>query len=675
MATQSFAGQLLGQYQLLEFLGAGGMGAVYRAQQTSLKRIVAVKILTPSLISQPGSIERFNREAETAASLEHGNIVPIYDYGIQRDISYVVMRLLTGGSLADRLRRRAFEEQSLPTLRDTANLLIALGSALDHAHSRGVIHRDIKPANVMFDDRGTPYLVDFGIAKLLNATSGLTSTGAAIGSPAYMPPEQWLNAPVTSASDEYALAASAYELVTGQLPFNAATPYALMVMHLHDAPTPVQTLRPNASHALQNVFARALAKAPEDRYPTCSEFAEEFQAAVEPVSSEPRNTFFMAPTQARSRITTQKSLNITNPLSVATQTHTAVNPLYRRPTFLGISFVGLLLFLGIVGLGASKLTGNDSPAQTQTSAAFQHQQELFHGTMTAFAITSPTPTASPTASQTPSLTSTVTATTTGSVTATPTATKASQQSDTIGVNAKQTLSAGATFAAINTQVARSQINAAQTQTIALTATAAQAAINSANAAQAQSQAMTATAIQAAINSANAAQAQSIAMTATAIQVQLNAIAQAQMLTQQAAQAQTQVAATQIWRINATATAQARLQQTALALTAAAIPTTVPAPVGTDIPPQVIFEMDGCSSVAIHGTVSVKLANTVRANIVISSDLSKSIASQTVPLNGSTYDMVVAYPPQPFGTTLIVSVGQWDGSKYVRPANIASGRCK
>jgi serine/threonine-protein kinase len=443
-------GQILGQYQLLEFLGAGGMGAVYRAQQTSLKRIVAVKILTPNLTSQPGSIERFNREAETAASLEHSNIVPIYDYGVQRDISYVVMRLLTGGSLADRLRRRAFDEQPLPTLKDTANLLVALGSALDYAHSRGVIHRDIKPANIMFDDRGTPYLVDFGIAKLLNATSGLTSTGAAIGSPAYMPPEQWLNAPVTSASDEYALAATAYELVTGQLPFEAATPYALMVMHLNNAPTPVQTFRPNASDALQAVFGRAMAKAPEDRYPSCTEFAQEFQAAIEPISSEPRNTFYLAPpTQVRNRTTTQKSLNITDPLPAATQTQTPIKPLYRRPGFLGISFVGLLLLLGILGFGASRLGSGDNPAQTQTSAAFQHQQELFQGTMTAFARTSPTPTVTPTA--------------------TSTATTTAQQTDAIGENAKQTLVAGGTFAAISTQ--RSQLDAAKTQAAALTATA------------------------------------------------------------------------------------------------------------------------------------------------------------------------------------------------------------
>jgi serine/threonine-protein kinase len=173
MGVQNLTGQTLGQYELRELLGAGGMGAVYRAYQPSLQRTVAIKVLKPELTSDPGYIERFTREARTSAALEHPNIIPIIDYGTQQDISYLVMRLLTGGSLSERVAQRAGTEHPLPSLGEIADLLRQVGSALDYAHNQGVIHRDIKPSNIMFDNHGNAYVVDFGIAKLLEATATL----------------------------------------------------------------------------------------------------------------------------------------------------------------------------------------------------------------------------------------------------------------------------------------------------------------------------------------------------------------------------------------------------------------------------------------------------------------------------------------------------------------------
>ena len=167
MNVQNLSGQVFGQYELRELLGFGGMGAAYLGFQKSLERKVAVKVLFPGLAAEPGYIERFYREAKTAAALEHSHIVPIYDYGVQGDISYVVMRLLTGGTLEQRITQRMSADRPLPSYGEISELLKQLASALDYAHSRGVIHRDIKPGNIMFDDNGLAYIVDFGIAKLM----------------------------------------------------------------------------------------------------------------------------------------------------------------------------------------------------------------------------------------------------------------------------------------------------------------------------------------------------------------------------------------------------------------------------------------------------------------------------------------------------------------------------
>ncbi|MDX2075312.1 MAG: protein kinase [bacterium] len=281
MGSDNLKGQMLGQYELRELLGVGGMGSVYRGFQTALKREVAVKVLPSTLAQQPGYIERFTREAETSAALEHPHIVPIVDYGTQRGISYVVMRLLTGGTLAERINQAQADNRGLPSLGETAKLLRELASALDYAHNRGVIHRDIKTSNVMFDNQGNSYLVDFGIAKLMNATNKLTGTGMAVGTPTYMAPEQWSGDEVFPATDQYSLGVLAYIAVTGREPFEATTPFQLLNKHLHEMPTPLTILRTDLPPALDLVLARALAKDPKARFQSCTAFAQAFESAIE----------------------------------------------------------------------------------------------------------------------------------------------------------------------------------------------------------------------------------------------------------------------------------------------------------------------------------------------------------------------------------------------------------
>jgi serine/threonine-protein kinase len=281
MAQDNLVGQTLGQYELRELLGVGGMGAVYRGFQLNLKREVAVKVLPSTLATEQGYAERFNREAQTAAALEHPHIVSIFDYGTQRGTSYLVMRLLTGGTLAQRLQLRVNDKLVIPSLGETAGLLNQLASALAYAHAQGVIHRDIKTSNVMFDNQGNGYLVDFGIAKLMGASSGLTGTGMAMGTPSYMPPEQWAGQELSPAADQYALAVLVYAMVTGRVPFEANTPYELLHKHLHELPTPPQVFRSDLPDAVNLVMARALAKVPEDRFASVSSFAQSFESAVE----------------------------------------------------------------------------------------------------------------------------------------------------------------------------------------------------------------------------------------------------------------------------------------------------------------------------------------------------------------------------------------------------------
>jgi serine/threonine protein kinase len=303
MNFQSLKGQTLGQYELKEVIGAGGMGAVYLGYQAALNRSVAVKVLLTHLVNEEGYIERFNREAQIAAALEHPHIIPIIDFGTQRGINYVVMRLLRGGTLAERVKQRQSASGQLLSLGEINDLLKQVGSALDYAHEQGVIHRDIKPSNIMFDDQGTAFLVDFGIAKPMDAAmQGLTMPGTSMGTVAYMSPEQWRGEDLTPAIDQYAMGLVMYQLLTGRPPFESPpnAPYALMNKHINDMPTPIHELRSDIPQEVTAVIAQAIAKQPGERWGTMTEFSRAFERSIRGLTGTPTGFFtFTLPKKAQ----------------------------------------------------------------------------------------------------------------------------------------------------------------------------------------------------------------------------------------------------------------------------------------------------------------------------------------------------------------------------------------
>ncbi|MEP7287584.1 MAG: protein kinase [Chloroflexota bacterium] len=287
MNIQFLAGQQLGQYKLNQLLGAGGMSVVYQAYQSSLKRNVAIKMLLPDLAGQGEYTTRFNHEAQIAAKLQHPNIVPIFDYGILNDSSYIVMRLLTGGTLTERIRRQQSNNQGRFMLSGIAELLKQLASALDYAHRLGVIHRDIKPSNIMFDEHGAAILVDFGIATILDtSTQDLNHLDKLMGTYAFMAPEIWHEKQITHYVDQYALGLLMYSLITGFPAFDIQSNglSALMHKHLYEMPTPVHQLCEDSTVLISQVIERAIAKRPEARYPTVTAFAEAFTSAVQGIA-------------------------------------------------------------------------------------------------------------------------------------------------------------------------------------------------------------------------------------------------------------------------------------------------------------------------------------------------------------------------------------------------------
>ncbi len=277
-------GSTLGPYRVIEQIGAGGMAKIYKAYQPRMERYVALKVLPQHYAEDPTFVERFNREARTIAQLEHQSILPVYDFGEENGITYLAMRYLEGGTLKNVLERGRL------SIRDIEGLMTQICAGLDYAHRRGVVHRDVKPSNVMIDNEGAAYLTDFGIAKVLEGASELTETGAAIGTPAYMAPEQALGKGVDSRSDIYALGVILYELICGRVPYQADTPMAVALAHIHE-PLPLpRTLNPEIPEPIEAVIIKALAKDPDDRYQTANELALALQGAIQQLGRKSTET-------------------------------------------------------------------------------------------------------------------------------------------------------------------------------------------------------------------------------------------------------------------------------------------------------------------------------------------------------------------------------------------------
>ena len=266
------------QYLIENEVGRGGMAVVYRATDLRLNRPVAIKVLPPDLAFNPDVRTRFIREAQTAAQLSHPNIVPIYSVEDKGGDSlvYFVMAFIEGDSLGVRLKREGAWPiaQSVRVLRDVAD-------ALAYAHARGVVHRDIKPDNILIDRAsGRPLVTDFGIARAAAAETRLTVTGVAVGTPAYMSPEQAIGErEIDGRSDLYSLAVVGYHLLSGETPFKAANTPAMLVKHVSERPRPIRERRPEIPAYLAVAIDRALAKRPEDRWVDAAEFRDALDAA------------------------------------------------------------------------------------------------------------------------------------------------------------------------------------------------------------------------------------------------------------------------------------------------------------------------------------------------------------------------------------------------------------
>src|SRR5438445_84109 len=253
----------LGEYEILAELGRGGMATVYLAHDVALDRKVAIKVLAPALLQMgEGMVERFKREARTAAALSHPHIIPIYAVKESERVLYFVMKYVQGRPLDSVLR----DVGALPIPMVQA-IIAQVGDALGYAHRHGVIHRDIKSANIMLDEEGWAVVTDFGIAKVVQA-EGLTVTGVTVGTPTYMSPEQCETREVTGASDQYSLGIVAYEMLTGRLPFQAESTMAVMYAHFNERPRPVTELRPDCPANLAAAVMRMLAKDPAGRWPS-----------------------------------------------------------------------------------------------------------------------------------------------------------------------------------------------------------------------------------------------------------------------------------------------------------------------------------------------------------------------------------------------------------------------
>ena len=268
-------GAVLGPYRIVERIGRGGMGTVYKAYHAAIDRFVAIKVLPDDLAEDPNFLERFRREATSIARLKHPNILSVYDFGEQEGAPYIVLELVSGGTLADRL-------QGPMDLRDVVSTLRPIAGALDYAHSEGVVHRDIKPSNILIHRDGTPTLADFGLAKLAGLALKLTGASHVLGTPEYMSPEQVTGEDIGPASDRYSFAVVAYEMLTGRVPFQADTPIAVLMAHLRQ-PVPIaDALLGELSAHLEGALRTGLAKNPADRYRTASRFVAALTPAAWP---------------------------------------------------------------------------------------------------------------------------------------------------------------------------------------------------------------------------------------------------------------------------------------------------------------------------------------------------------------------------------------------------------
>ncbi|WP_039800431.1 serine/threonine-protein kinase [Nocardia araoensis] len=345
-------GEVFAGYTIERLLGRGGMGSVYLARHQRLPRLTAMKLLNPDLFDDNESRTRFEREADLVARLDHPNIVTVFDRGVEGDQPWICMRYIDGTDAA------ALDAWTLPPQR-AVQIVAETGTALDFAHSRGVLHRDVKPANILLErvdgDQERVFLSDFGIARFRDDTGRLTQTGTFTATLAYAAPEQLSGAPLDHRADQYSLACTLFRLLTGTVPFDATNPVAVIQGHLGAPPPAVSRLRPGLPVALDGVLAKAMAKHAADRFDSCTEFAAAAWQALAAPWHPPSDTAPHDPPVPGTGVSPRPERRP------------------RRKASIGAG-IGLLMALGVVGVlvaASFRDTASGSAAPTTTVPA-QH---------------------------------------------------------------------------------------------------------------------------------------------------------------------------------------------------------------------------------------------------------------------------------------------------------------
>lgn len=381
---EDLTGKQLGQYRVVSPLGEGGMAAVYKAYQAAMDRYVALKILPRHFAADPEFVGRFEQEAKVIAKLQHVHILPVHDFGTEDGYTYIVMPYVETGTIAEILHGKPLPLQQI------RKIITQVADALGHAHARGLVHRDVKPSNILIDEDGNSLLTDFGIAKMVEGTIQFTQTGAILGTPAYMSPDQIKGETLDGRSDIYSLGVVMYEMATGRPPYRAETPPAIFVKHLHDPlPTP-RSFNPDLPVSVERVILKSLAKDPVERYASVFELIQAINAAipevglpatmVEEIEPDPGETIVEPPVgipEGLPHTEVEVEPAVHDPsLKVEVERASLPGGLSRFALvggagviFVGIAIVAVLLFGGNGG-------GKEDPGRTKTGPTDSFEQTL-----------------------------------------------------------------------------------------------------------------------------------------------------------------------------------------------------------------------------------------------------------------------------------------------------------